>query len=247
MIATQYPNSCIAMHTTNPEVPGPSLRCHTLTWFKYHIARLTRGQISFLAFGCTSDDFTTTKTADSKDSRSLRTMDMKVLSYTLADSPTGLLAFLLDLIRPKINPPKADDICPYPNPLPNPWTYPDILTWTMLYWLPGPESPLRWLRNASCETSALSGFWRPYSYVPLGISYFRPGGDAKATPPLWASAYHNLVWLTRHEQDARWPAWETPDQITMDIRSFVGSLRDGGHLDIGSFNGDGVAAAESLS
>ncbi|KAF2220496.1 Alpha/Beta hydrolase protein [Elsinoe ampelina] len=56
----------------------------------------------------------------------------------------------------------------------HPWTPSDILTWTMLYWLSGPEAPLRWLRNARRETSPSAPFWQERSKVPVGASFFRP-------------------------------------------------------------------------
>ena len=105
-------------------------------------------------------------------------------AYALCDSPSGLLAYVLDAIRPPLNelspldssshspetlrPPIAglSPISPQSygsgtpsgrspqSPAPpqtnlelsglTPWTPAALINWAMLYWLPGPEVPLRW-------------------------------------------------------------------------------------------------------
>jgi hypothetical protein len=112
----------------------------------------------------------------------------QTLAYGLCDSPAGLLALVFDALRPTIPPSIATTLQPpqagkhrrsatiiqRPNPtLPtraspysNAFTPADVLNWTMMYWLPGPEASLRWLLVAEKEDC-----YAEYSEVPLGISW----------------------------------------------------------------------------
>ena len=111
----------------------------------------------------------------------------QTLSYGLCDSPSGLLALILDALKPNVTNtapaaalskpqsrhrsntviqygmPTIDEMVP-PQAI---FTPADILNWTMMYWLPGPEASLRWLRNAEKEDC-----YAEYSDIPLGITWF---------------------------------------------------------------------------
>lgn len=204
-------------------VPQPTLSRSPLTWLKYHIARLTSARTPLLNFGYIPSDFSRPKDVPTPTSWMLD--HISTLSYALADSPTGLLAFMIHLLRPTPNPTTSSSTTPS-LPLSPPWTPSDILTWTTMYWFPGPEAPLRWLRNASLEASRPNSLlWRSYSPVPLGISHFRrPAGQEQTDPPIWTSAFQKLVWLRRHGRSARWPLWEVPEEVVRDLREFAGDV-----------------------
>lgn len=243
--AQMHPHSCMAVYTSNPDVPAPAFRYAPLTWLKYRIARLTRGRLSLLSFGYLPFDFSSSSPSPSSsyESQVLTTAtDPRVLSIALADSPSGLLAFLLNLIRPNQAPfpttlhssaVSQSERAPTMNTLSHAWTPSDLLTWTMLYWLPGPEAPLNWLYNALLETTPTALFWRSYTPVPLGVTCFRPGLSMQLVPPMWAGAYMDICWLRRHESSARWTAWEKPEELVVGLRDFVAELRDSGRLDDG--------------
>jgi hypothetical protein len=110
----------------------------------------------------------------------------QTLAYGLCDSPAGLLALVLDTLRPKIThtvsiaPPKvvsrrrSNTVVQHGMPTIDETSRPqigftpaDILNWTMMYWLPGPEASLRWLHNSEQEDC-----YAEYSPVPLGMSWF---------------------------------------------------------------------------
>ena len=109
----------------------------------------------------------------------------------------------------------------------NAWTPTALVNWAMLYWLPGPEVALRWLVNSSGLASTL---WESHSTVPLGISHFRepalPGAAPTQIPPEWAEAYHRIAMLRRREGRVRYPAWERPGELVMDIREFADMLNN---------------------
>ncbi|KAI7157176.1 hypothetical protein KC349_g5783 [Hortaea werneckii] len=259
MLAVGHSDSCLAIHTVNPEVPQPQ-----------------RG------FGYPVDDPLNPSIAPSAPHGILQQFSERpqTLSYALCDSPPGLLAYMLDAIRPapfsgsphrshsaesisnhsspvasrpsyspqssvvgtpgpgrspqaRRSPPKlspytsktSSPSTPQAMQLPdvhNPWSPIAIINWTMIYWLPGPEVALRWLANSAALVPSL---WMGQSNVPLGISHFResvPGSGTGQTPPQWLEAYHRVAMVRRREGRVRYPAWERPADLVMDIRELAG-------------------------
>ena len=195
-------------------------------------------------------------------------------AYALCDSPSGLLAYVLDSIRPPalfsaasspagspenlrpqtagrspVSPqsygtpqtarsPRSPAALATPQTLElvdmsSPWTPTALVNWAMLYWLPGPEVPLRWLANS---TPLVSSLWATHSSVPLGISYFRepvmPGTINVQPPPQWAEAYHRIAMVRRREGRVRFPAWERPAEIVMDLREFADLMGTGPSVNV---------------
>lgn len=235
MLALHHYNSCLAVHTCNPDLPTPTLTQNPSTFLTYHLARLTNARFSLFSFGYTPADFasassTSTNSFASSSTSSSATFASthrpQTTSYSLCDSPAGLLALVLDAVHGHgggngETGSEADITA---------WTVTDILSWTMMQWLPGPEAGLRWLRQASAEASA--DLWNKYSSVPLGVSQFGGGGS----PPGWASAWQKLSWARRHEAAARWPAWEKSDLLVIDLREWVAEMVEEGHVGFASGN-----------
>ena len=109
VLAITHPESCIAIHTVNPEVPAP--RFGTLTWLKYFVAKLTFAITRRSSFGFMPEDL------NLMSGLSLQTYGLtppltpggysqttnerpQTSAYALCDSPSGLLAHILDAIRP---------------------------------------------------------------------------------------------------------------------------------------------------
>ena len=216
LIALRHQTRCVAVHTTSPHIPHCSFRGNLLNYIRYRIAKLSKARISMLSFGYVANDFNyPNPPRNCHHPLGLERQDcqrMQTLSYSLCDSPVGLLAYMIDVIRQSYG--------SYS------WTTTDILNWTMLQWLPGPEAGLKWLKAASQEVSGKS-WWRQWVATPLGISYFRPSFGTDFTtpsPPVWASNIFRLTWIRRHEKSARFPAWDVPDDLVLDIRDFVRTL-----------------------
>lgn len=145
----------------------------------------------------------------------------QTVSYALCDSPIGLLAYIVDAIRPpQHNSPPASrsaSASPRPSSLPDPWSQTALISWTMLYWLPGPEVALRWLVNSG---PMIQNLWRTHSNVPLAISQF---GDQHSphSSPVWAEAYHRMAMVRRRGGTVRFAAWERPGEIVLDLRELA--------------------------
>jgi hypothetical protein len=105
------------------------------------------------------------------------------------------------------------------------WSPTEMLNWTMLQWLPGPEAGLRWLRRAHLDSSPTSSLSTSYCSVPLGISSFRArNSHGPSTPIMWGSASSQVAWVKRHQRPASLPAWEAPDVLVLDMRECFGTF-----------------------
>ncbi|KIW07002.1 uncharacterized protein PV09_01897 [Verruconis gallopava] len=118
----------------------------------------------------------------------------QTLAYGFCDSPAGLLAFLLDVLKPNIShipPPPPfmktqtrhrssavlqhrmstiiENVPEHTN-----FTPANVLDWVMMYWLPGPEASLRWLATVEKEDC-----FARYSEVPLGISWYNTNSSVQ--------------------------------------------------------------------
>ena len=45
---------------------------------------------------------------------------------------------------------------------------------------------------------------------------------------MWAETVQNLAWAKRHPRSARWPAWEAPDLLVLDLRECFGGWVESG-------------------
>ncbi|ORX93519.1 Alpha/Beta hydrolase protein [Clohesyomyces aquaticus] len=265
-LAIRHPESVMAIHTSNPEFFEPTWKRSPFVCLKYRIARMLGAKIPFLGFGYTPAELERQKSKVEEEDTRLAlsnkpsglmsfqyTLRPQTLSYSLCDSPIGLLACLLDTIHTRS---PAAALSPRPqSPFLSPaeiemsesqhgynarrhytWTPTEVLDWTMLQWLPGPEASLRWLRQAYLETHPSSPLSTTYSPVPVGISSFQSRNSssstwtASASPIMWGSAICNIRWIKRHQRPAALPAWEAPDLLVLDMRDCFGSLLNQGLL-----------------
>lgn len=211
MLSLNQPKSCLAIHTVSPNLRPPHIHQSPLPSLQFSIARLTGARIARLNFGYTASE--SQHSLQPSDYDLHQTLPQTISSrpqthsYSLCDSPVGLLAIVLDCLRPdKLSiPPKASKQTatvgeasrqrtqnPFMEsipesvisvPPPPEWTPEDVLDWTMMQWLPGPEAGLRWLAQADTESGGTGKedlLWKRWSATPLGISTFRkPSNDRK--------------------------------------------------------------------
>ncbi|KAF2728167.1 alpha/beta-hydrolase [Polyplosphaeria fusca] len=277
-LALGHSQSCVAVHTANPSFSQPTLKRSPLAYAKYHIARLTRAKIPLLNFGyvpaelCDGQDPSGRLLAQgslpayhaSRETLSLLySLRPQTLSFSLCDSPVGLLSALLDIIHTRAPPPgspltsrsrspflspvelemqgshaegsaQAEEItseategpqAPF-SPLQSElnariytWSPTEVLDWTMIQWLPGPEASLRWLNRAHVEALPWSPLSTSYCPVPLGISSFSARNtESRPSPVPFGSAQWQVAWVKRHQRPAALPAWEAPDLLVLDMR-----------------------------
>jgi hypothetical protein len=247
-LAQRHSDHCLAVHTANPTFVEPTVKRGVMAAVKYKIAKLTQGKLPLLNFGYVPSELrsdqgdeasSTTQSSASMDEslgptlHRLYSLRPQTLSFSLCDSPVGLLAALLDVIHTRMptgSPLNSRSRSPFLSPVelemqdaqssprherihsgsterPHPtsprqsemenknyiWTPTEILNWTMMQWLPGPESSLRWLRQAHVDTTKPR--WNDYCAVPLGISSFQAGKGRTATPLMWGSTWWQIGWV----------------------------------------------------
>lgn len=133
-------------------------------------------------------------------------------AFALCDSPAGLLARTLDVLRPCLAIGGAV------------WCPTTLLDWTMMQWLPGPEAGMRWVQRAKWERERAGRLWGGYvGGAPLGISFF--GGQGLG----WAEAWQRVAWVRRREGEiVVRPEWERPGELVADLREGFGEVWGGG-------------------
>ncbi|KAL1645804.1 hypothetical protein SLS58_003688 [Diplodia intermedia] len=251
---------CVAIHAANPGsffLP-PSLQNTPLEWLKYQLARMTGARISGLSFDYVPADFENvsrlaaassgkTKVVDEEtagqpelhtNSEPTSNVDIdmgettctasrpQTLAFALCDSPVGLLAHTLDVLGPCLAMGRAGYLSAV-------WSPANLLNWTMMRWLPGPEAGFRWVQRTRRDAGVGGCLWRMHSGVPLGISQFgaqrgvggRPDGVVR-----WAQAWQNVRWLKKREgSNVIRPEWESPEELVQDLRESFGSVWNDGN------------------
>ncbi|KAI5356594.1 putative epoxide hydrolase, alpha/Beta hydrolase [Septoria linicola] len=205
LMALTHSESCIAIHTANPDLPDPR------TSYGYSQQPMS------MPPSPTAQGMSPPLTPGSQSPCLDRP---QTLSYALCDSPTGLLAHIVDAVSPSLQNSESLPATNAASLLQNTWTPTTLLDWTMLYWLPGPEVALRWLSNS---IPMIPKLWRSHSPVPLAISHF---ADQASPQPgtQWAESYFRVAMIRRRSGRVRFPAWERPVDMMADIRELAGMM-----------------------
>ncbi|CAK1366316.1 putative epoxide hydrolase [Cercospora beticola] len=203
LLALVHSESCIAVHTSNPDLPDPRTSygySHQPTSMPASPSQSPHGITPPLTPG----------------SPSIIPDRPQTVAYALCDSPTGLLAYTMDAIQPTSSDASTSPFINIPG-LQNAWTPTALIDWCMLYWLPGPEVALRWLMSSAPVVPKL---WRSYTQVPLAISHFgsheQPHSSAR-----WAESYHRVLLFRSRSGSVRFPAWERPAEMVADIQELA--------------------------
>jgi hypothetical protein len=117
-LAMGYPERCRAVHTANPWFAEPKRKQGVAKYLKWKVAKVTRGKVPALNFGYLPDEVAAVKrqgsSSGTEESYSDRPLDLtqtlhrlyslrpQTLSFSLCDSPVGLLAALLDVIHTRV-------------------------------------------------------------------------------------------------------------------------------------------------
>ena len=215
MLALHHPSTCLAIHTATPV---PRLRPPSLTWrpwqyVRYLIARSTGAKIPGLRFGYATEDFSRSFGPKSNPSPFPGqgtgiglSAKPYTLAYALCDSPVGLLAWTRDALHRRTTVLQG-------------FTSEEVIDFTMISWLPGPEAPLRMLHNAP-DSLDMADAKQRWSATPLGISAFTCRDNH--WPIQWAGCVQPLAWVQRHDLHAGWPVWQRPLQVARDMSAFFG-------------------------
>ncbi|KAI0122997.1 epoxide hydrolase [Xylariales sp. AK1849] len=236
-LATQVADSCLGVHFISPPLAQPKLQEAPLEWAKWSIASFFRAPI----LGYRSEDFSAlqrnrpgkkwkkspTPTQFGLNQLGLR--EPNTLAYALCDSPTGLLVFALKSLR----------LLGSKQEL----TSTEIINFTQLAWLPGPEAAMRFWAHSSQhpETFVKKVASRPKVAItvflgdgPEGAEVQTDDAEAHAPPklgikdgyacPSWANAKYNVVYAHRAAGKSGLLAWERPELIAAGVRGLANEV-----------------------
>ncbi|KAI0005165.1 alpha/beta-hydrolase [Xylariaceae sp. FL0662B] len=238
-LATQHPNACLGVHLISPPLGKPKLQKAPVEWAKWSFASFFRAPI----LGYHREDFSALKrngyvSRAKKPStpalfglNRIRFDEPNTLAYALCDSPTGLLVSVLKSLRLLG---LKKDLTPT-----------EIINFTQLAWLPGPEAAMRfWAYSVQHPEEAKKSVSRP----KVGITVFlgndpgapEPDGgvdgpgtasssakieaDDCYTCPSWANARYHVVYAHRAAGKSGLLAWERPELIAAGIRGLAQAI-----------------------
>lgn len=131
------------------------------------------------------------------------------LAYGLSDSPVGLLAWIVEKLR-------AWSDCG--GDLGTRFTDDDVLTWVSLYWLSGSIAP----SFRPYHDHRRAGTARPRVERPTAVAVFPH--DLEQPPREWIERSYALRRYTEMPRGGHFAAWEEPELLAADIRSFFADL-----------------------
>lgn len=205
MLTLTHPESCIGLHTVNPEVPAPRFGTSLPTWLKYHIAKLTFAILRRSTFGYNAEDLAGISSPMMDLSMATPGMATPGLTppltpgvsaigaerpqtnaYALCDSPSGLLAYVIDAIRP----------IPVTSPAQSPGNL------RLPASAPSPVSPQSY--GMSPQSSRSPQGRSPQGQSPVGSQNFELGEVAFPWTPTALIDWTMLYWLPGPEVALRW-------------------------------------------
>lgn len=141
----------------------------------------------------------------------LLTTKPQTISYSLSDSPIGLLAFIYEKLH--------DWTDKYP------WTDGEILTWISIYWFSEAGAGASGFIYRESSEDKVWTFAKLQSYVdkPLGFHYFPR--ELVNLPKAWLKGMGKVVYVGESDKGGHFAAWERPDAIAADLEKM---FRKGG-------------------
>ncbi|KZS94108.1 alpha/beta-hydrolase [Sistotremastrum niveocremeum HHB9708] len=133
----------------------------------------------------------------------------QTVSYGLADSPVGLLAWIYEKLH------NWTDSYPF--------TDDDILNWISIYWFSkaGPAASLRIYYEDARTNPVENKKLTPLNFVPIGFSSFPK--EIYCVSKTTRRLIGNLVYETTHDSGGHFAAYENPEALAHDLRTFYGT------------------------
>ncbi|KAI1248174.1 hypothetical protein MGN70_010423 [Eutypa lata] len=203
-LSLRYPAHARAQHLNLDHAAKPTWTKHPLLALQHaltpYTAREKQGLARMAWFASEGSGYT-----------NLQATRPQTLGYLLADSPTGLLAWIYEKLH--------DWTDGYP------WTDDEICTWISVYWFStaGPAASTRLYheynrantgKRPGAVTADMLKEWNPH--VKVGLAHFPM--DVITTPRIWSHTQGKVVFERTHEKGGHFPAWERPDAIVDDLR-----------------------------
>jgi len=209
-LVVTYSEHCVGAHLISPKLERPSLARAPWAWAKWAVARFFRAGICGydeedwkaldLVGGSSGLGAGTATTAEGRggerEGRIGRLTEPNSLAYALCDSPAGMLALILRaraLLRGDSDSDDGGRRIFSPE---------QLITATMLAWLPGPEHALRFWAGSEIYRPFIMPGGKPKPKI--GITIFHPVHSTGVVAakeyicPAWASTTYDVVCTHRH-------------------------------------------------
>ncbi|OLN84924.1 putative epoxide hydrolase 2 [Colletotrichum chlorophyti] len=231
-LAVHYSHNCLGAHFINPPLAAPSLTGSPLEWMKWSIAKFFGASM----FGYKNEDYRALNRIEpnrapsaqllSKHHAEVSSFEPNTPSFALCDSPVGLLALVLKVIR-VLGAMKE-------------FSAEEIVTFTQIAWLPGPEAAMRFWARCLASTERTPN--KPGAKPTVAVTVFsgddgeRSDGDAEARDvlprpalasyvcPTWANVSYKLVHAQRVPGNPGLVAWDCPEHISEGVRGLARRL-----------------------
>ncbi|KAH7136180.1 Alpha/Beta hydrolase protein [Dendryphion nanum] len=201
-LALKYGPKHVKAHHVNNVAPGePNADAHPELHAKVQSSQLSEGELAGLGR-------TEVFSKEGNGYYKKQATKPQTVGYFMADSPVGLLAWLLECLH--------DWVDGYD------WTDDEILTWISIYYFSSAGPAASSYVYYAIEHAEVSPFLEAQRYieVPLGISRFP--GDLILLPKLWNHTLGPVVFEKEHESGGHFAAWENPVAIVDDLRTMFG-------------------------
>lgn len=210
-ISRLYPSHCHASHLNMIVADPPSPTTASSPW--RYLAHLLTPYTASERVGIAR---TANFHSDGFGYNRIQSTRPQTLGYALADSPSGLLAWIYEKLHGW-----TDNY---------PFTPDEILTWVSIYQFStaGPAASLRIYYEMTADedrgfrTRELAMRWVPG--VKLGLAYFP--ADIYCVPSRWGKTLGNVVWEKKYQAGGHFAAWEKPEELVSGIREMF--ARGGG-------------------
>ncbi|THV05666.1 epoxide hydrolase domain-containing protein [Dendrothele bispora CBS 962.96] len=207
-IALQYPEFCIGVHINFIFTRIPSPLRHPLVTTYLALRWLTpeeKKRLGRLQWFAKSE----------LGYAQIQQTKPQTVSYGLLDSPTGMLAWILEKLKTGSEP---DFV----------WENEVVITWTILYLIAGSAWHARIYKEAAASLEKDVYSRRISSQVPFGFSSFPM--DVGYVPQWWAAATvaENIVLWRDQPKGGHFASCEVPAALIEDIDEFVRILREKG-------------------
>jgi hypothetical protein len=230
----RFPENCLGVQLIAPPVERPRLGKETWAWVKFAVARFFHASV----WGYDQEDWRALREGEKarKEKRKLASRDGETqpllakpdavgygavgmvglrepnaLAYSLCDSPVGLLSLVCSALWSKS--PKHT------------LSSTEIIDFTQLAWLPGPEAGMRFWAGAVKEVGGLE---KAQKKARVAVTVFGADGEGY-TCPAWSGSKHDIIFAQRASGKAGLLYLERTDLVVKGIRGLAKEVaeRDG--------------------
>lgn len=234
LVGERYPENCLGLHLIAPPVQKPRLGKEPWEWVKFGVAKFFHANV----WGYDAEDWVALREGERVRKERRRSAptnteaqpllsksdgvgygavgmvglrEPNTLAYALCDSPVGLLSLVCSALR------KASPKHSLSNT--------EIINFTQLAWLPGPEAGMRFWAGAVKETKRLE---KPAKKSRAAITVFGADGEGY-TCPAWSSSKHDVIFSQRGSGKAGLVMLERTDLVVSGIKGLAKEVaeRDG--------------------